>query len=960
MVNAPEFSVFADPLPEPTLLLSGDGRLLAGNPAFEGLGISLRQCHGRPLAHLTIDSEDEVTRYLKRCARSRSFVLGALLLRGHDGLALPCRTEGCLLRWADSEPDVRLLLRLTPKASATGQFVALNQRIDELAHEVRRRQRAEAEAREEKDRLRVTLHSIGDAVIVTDPQGGVMLMNPVAEALTGWTYNEAAGRPLDEVFHVVHEATRQRVPNPALRALRDDPIVGLADHHLLLARDGRECAVDDSAAPLRDSSGAVVGSVLVFRDITQRRATETALRESEGRFRQLADVMPHIVWTADANGQIDYLNRRWSEFTGLPQTLSNSAWAELLHPGDAEDARSLWAASLETGQPFEMPIRLLDRHTGSYRWHLLRTVGVANEHGRVLRWFGTATDIDEQKRAQESAQYLAAASAALASVVDYRSTLQKVANLAVPYFADWSAVDVLADGRLERLAVSHQDPARVELVRQLMVEYPPDPEAPHGVAAVLRTGRPDLMRDIPNALLERSAKDARHLELIRSLGLKSYIAVPLMNSTGAPFGALTFATAESGRRYSETDLRFAMDLAQRASIAVENTQLYQALQESDRRKDEFLAILAHELRNPLAPLSNSLQILSMPGVQPGIVARAHEMMTRQLGHLVRLVDDLMDVSRVMQGKIELRRVPLDVGTIVVRAVETMQPLIEAQRHRVSVHLADSVSVDADAVRLTQVISNLLANAIKYTPPEGRIWVSAEREENTAVVRVRDNGVGVPAHLRHKIFEMFVQGDHSGAGVQGGLGIGLTLVKNLVEMHQGTVEARSEGVGHGSEFVVRLPLSKEAFDREVPQHASSTAGAAASGHRVLVVDDNHDAAESLAMLLRLQGHQVRVAHSGEAALEEAEAYPPDAIFLDIGMPDLDGYEVARRLRTRVGSERVILAALTGWGQEADRRRSMEAGFNHHIIKPPEAKALERVFGDVKRRAATLPPLDGRKS
>jgi CheY-like chemotaxis protein/anti-sigma regulatory factor (Ser/Thr protein kinase) len=265
-----------------------------------------------------------------------------------------------------------------------------------------------------------------------------------------------------------------------------------------------------------------------------------------------------------------------------------------------------------------------------------------------------------------------------------------------------------------------------------------------------------------------------------------------------------------------------------------------------------------------------------------------------------------------------------------------------------VDVPDSVAVEGDVVRLTQVVSNLLANAIKYTPPDGHIWLSGDLDGEMAVIRVRDNGVGIAPHMRQQIFDMFVQGDQSGATVQGGLGIGLTLVKNLVEMHHGTVEARSEGVGRGSEFMVRLPLAKERVNRGVPQRTSPSLAATPSGHRVLVVDDNQDAAESLAMLLRLYGHDVRVAHSGEAALKAVEAYSPDAIFLDIGMPDLDGYEVARRLRTRPESERVILAALTGWGQQADRRRSMEAGFNHHIIKPPEAKALESVFRDVKRQ------------
>jgi CheY-like chemotaxis protein len=338
----------------------------------------------------------------------------------------------------------------------------------------------------------------------------------------------------------------------------------------------------------------------------------------------------------------------------------------------------------------------------------------------------------------------------------------------------------------------------------------------------------------------------------------------------------------------------------------------------------------------------------MPGVEPSIIARAHEMMTRQLGHLVRLVDDLLDVSRVMQGKVELRRVPMDVGTVVARAIETIQPLIETHGHLLNVHVADAVSVEGDVVRLTQVVSNLLANAIKYTPAAGHIWLSGERDEEAAVIRVRDNGIGIAPDMRQRIFEMFVQGDQSGATVQGGLGIGLTLVKNLVELHHGTVEARSDGIGLGSEFVVRLPLSKRPMDGDVPQRTSPSIATAASGHRVLVVDDNQDAADSLAILLRLHGHDVRVAHSGAAALKAVETDSPDAIFLDIGMPDLDGYEVARRLRARPESERVILAALTGWGQQADRRRSLEAGFNHHIIKPPEAKALDAVFRDVKRR------------
>ena len=378
-------------------------------------------------------------------------------------------------------------------------------------------------------------------------------------------------------------------------------------------------------------------------------------------------------------------------------------------------------------------------------------------------------------------------------------------------------------------------------------------------------------------------------------------------------------------------------------------QAVEALRDADRRKDEFLATLAHELRNPLAPIRNALQILKMPRVDAGTVERSRDMMERQLHHLVRLVDDLLDVSRVMRGKIELRRERVELATVVARAVETVQPLIDAQGHELSVRLPnESLPLDADPVRLAQVVGNLLTNAAKYTEPGGRIWLTATREGNGAVLRIRDDGIGIAPDVLPRIFELFVQVDHAATRSQGGLGIGLTLVKNLVEMHNGSVEARSAGLGNGSEFVVRLPLASESLrEKRGPESAVAPSLPLSSGHRLLVVDDNRDAADSLAMLLKLQGHEVRVAHSGPAALEITKDYAPDVVFLDIGMPGMDGYEVARRLRQQPGLEKVVLAALTGWGQQEDRRRTAEAGFDHHLVKPPEPKAVEGVLAQLKR-------------
>ncbi len=824
------------------------------------------------------------------------------------------------------EPDTNLLEMMGTVAGSVGQFIERKTAEGEL-------RASERELADFFENATVGLHWVG-------PDGTILRANRAELDMLGYSREEYVGRPVAD-FHADQDVICDILKRlKAGEKLEEYPA-------RMVCKDGslRDVLIDSSVM-WRD--GEFVHTRCFTRDVTERKRAEIALAESERRFRQLADAMPQVVWTARPDGNIDYLNRRWTEFTGLPQTVGNEAWGQILHADDAPLASQRWATSLSNGDPFEMELRLLDRRQRSYRWHLMRTVAVLDGKGKVARWFGTATDIHEQKRAEESARYLAEASAALAAVVDYESTLQKVVNLAVPYFADWSAVDLADDdGDLRRLAVAHQDAGKIDLVHEIVREYPPDPDAPTGGYAVLRTGRPEFVPEITDDMLVRGAKDERHLALIRSLGLKSFLCVPLA-VPGKTLGVLTFATAESGRRYTEADLALALDLAHRASVAVENTRLYQALREADRRKDEFLATLAHELRNPLAPVRNALQILKMPRVDAGTVERSREMMERQVQHLVRLVDDLLDVSRVMRGKIELRKERIELATVVARAVETVQPLVDAQGHQLSVRMAsDSLLLEADPVRLAQVVGNLLTNAAKYTEPNGRIWLTAERDGDMAVLRVRDNGIGIAPAMLPRIFELFVQVDHAATKAQGGLGIGLTLVKNLVEMHNGIVQARSDGLGHGSEFLVKLPLVGPAKDHAPDGERQADQQPPPSGKRLLVVDDNQDAAESLAMLLRLQGHEVRVAFSGVAALEMTKTYAPDLVFLDIGMPGMDGYEVARRLRQQPGLENVVLAALTGWGQQEDRRRTAEAGFDHHLVKPPEPKAVEGLLDGLKK-------------
>ena len=416
---------------------------------------------------------------------------------------------------------------------------------------------------------------------------------------------------------------------------------------------------------------------------------------------------------------------------------------------------------------------------------------------------------------------------------------------------------------------------------------------------------------------------------------------------GRVLGVVTLIAAESGRRYDADDLVIAEDLAHRAAVAIQNAQLYLELRDADRRKDEFLSILAHELRNPLAPIRNALEIFKLSNGDRSLVEQAREMAERQVHALTRMVDDLLDVSRIMRGKIDLRTAPVDLKTVVARAAETARPVLDAARHRLQLVLPDEpVWVVADLVRLAQVVSNLLANAAKYSDEGAEIRLTAAREGDLAVIRVRDQGIGIAADKLRAVFDLFVQVDAAGNRAQGGLGIGLTVVQNLVEMHGGAVEAQSEGLGKGSEFIVRLPLAPPA--ELAPEPAAQTPAASRTRRRVLVVDDHVDAAESLALLLKLLGHDVRVAHDGRTALALAEPDPPEVAFLDLGMPHMDGHELARRIRENPKLHKVRLVALTGWGQQQDRRRTKEAGFDRHLVKPPEPDAINAVLAELDGR------------
>ena len=440
--------------------------------------------------------------------------------------------------------------------------------------------------------------------------------------------------------------------------------------------------------------------------------------------------------------------------------------------------------------------------------------------------------------------------------------------------------------------------------------------------------------DFPMLILARQGADSAELaEVVRTFGNVTLLERPVRIAT-------LLSAVNTAMRARERQYQIRGHLIERANAE-------HALRTADQRKDEFLATLGHELRNPLAPLLTGLHLLQLTALQDPAAIRACAVMERQISHLVRLVDDLLEVSRITRGVIDMQRESLDLRDVLRSAVETSRPGIAAASHTLHVDVPPApITISGDSVRLTQVFANLLNNAAKYTNAGGSIHLTARTDDDHAIVVVRDDGIGIePGHLA-SIFDMFTQVDRANRRTQGGLGIGLTLVRSLVTMHGGTVVARSNGVGHGSEFEVRLPLAaKAAVEARTPINALTF-----GGRRIMIVDDNHDAADTLATLLTAYGAIVAIAYDGRDALAKVDAFAPDVALLDIGMPGMDGYEVARRIRADGRHEDMLLIALTGWGQEKDRRRSRAAGIDHHLVKPPDIDKLK----DLLATAPKAPP------
>jgi PAS domain S-box-containing protein len=657
-----------------------------------------------------------------------------------------------------------------------------------------------------------------------------------------------------------------------------------------------------NAAPLFDAAGAVRGAVGACLDVSERERLREQLQHKEERLRLAMEGAELGEWEMDLRTQRAFWSPLTRELLGVaPETpITFELYESRLHPDDLGGDRCAVAECLATGKyqnEYRIPLA-----GGGWRWIDSRAKLVRDTQGQIVRMFGVVSDITARKEAEEA-----------------RARSEERLRLILESATDYAIFTVDARGSVTSWNAGAKNVFGHE-----------EHEIVGKDGAVLFTPE-DRARGVPEMEIRAARRDGRaHSERwhLRKDGTRfwgSGLMMPLRDGGGF---------LKIMRDWTEA--RRSKELLERQA---------EALQLADRRKDEFLATLAHELRNPLAPLRNGLEIVRRAGVDEEVAERARAMMERQLGQMVHLIDDLLDVSRISRGKIELRKDRVALAQALQSAIETVQPLIERHHHELTVEsLPEPVFVEADAVRLAQVFANLLGNAAKFTPPGGNIGVTVERRAGEVVVRVKDDGIGIEPAMLPRVFDLFAQATEASERSQGGLGIGLSLVKQLVEMHGGTVEARSGGLDMGSEFTVHLPIAPSSSR---PAEPPALAGEAVQGasHRVLVVDDNCDAALSLADFLELMGCDTRVAHDGFEGLRLAAEFSPELVFLDIGMPTMNGYETARRIRAEPWGDKPVLVALTGWGQEEDKARAREAGFDRHIVKPAAPEVLEALLAEL---------------
>jgi PAS domain S-box-containing protein len=815
-------------------------------------------------------------------------------------LAIEGHVVGVLAMFSRSQLSKAVQQDLVPLSDGIAQFIE--------------RKRTEENLRENEQRFRTLVEQVKDyAIFMMDPKGRATSWNEGVKRVLGFEESEFVGQNIVPLIFTPEDVQSGLAEEEMEQAVT----TGRAgDDRWMMKKDGTRFFATGVTTALYGENGKLLGFTKVMRDQTVHRRLEEALQKSEERLRFIMDSMPQKIFTAKPNGDRNYLNPQWIEFTGLPlEVIKDWGWTKCIHPDDKEKIVRAWQKSLNTSESFQFEYRLR-RADGEYRWHISRAKAIRDAEDQIAMWIGSSTDIHALKEAEMALARLTAESERQRRLYEtiFSSTLDLV------YVFDLNHRFTYANKALLAMWGRTLD----ESIGKNCLElgYPDWHAAMHDreIEQVKATKQP-IRGEVPfTGPLGRRIYD--------------YIFVPVIGASGE-----IEAVAGTTR-----------DITEQKQLENHLRQLAAELSTADRRKDEFLATLAHELRNPLSPILTGLELIRMIGDDRAMMEEVCTRMEGQVKQLVRLVDDLLDVSRITTGKVILRRERVELALVVQGAVDATRSLIEESGHQLTVTLPPQpIFLEADPARLTQILSNLLTNAARYTMDRGHIWLTVQRQGSDVVVTVKDTGIGIPADMLEHIFEMFSQVDRSLERSQSGLGIGLTLVKKMVEMHGGVVEARSNGPGEGSEFAVRLPIvTKKKIQEQLMNDESITVSG--SKLRILVVDDNRDSAEMLSMVLKTLGNEVCTAHDGLEAIDIAAEYQPHIVLMDIGMPKLNGYEAARRIREQPWGKHMVLIALTGWGQKEDKQRTKEAGFDYHLVKPVEPATLRKLLADHQPNSA----------
>lgn len=909
-----QFTALAENSPDIISRLNRDHRHIYVNPA-------IKRATGQPPQTLIGKTHTELGLPAERCKQWQE-TLQTIFATGQEQ-----RIEFDFLT-----PDGNLhyyQARMVPEFAQDGSV----ETVMGVARDITELKQTEAALRKSERRLRRIVDSNIIGVFFGDLSGNITEANDAflkivgythPDILAGWVCWEQITPP--EYLHRYQQAIAQLRVQGSCEPFEKE----------LIRKDGSRVFVMIGGALLEPTQEEAVCYAI---DISARKRAEDSQREAEERLQVALKNSPITLFNQDRELRYFWLyNPAWNH--RIEDVLGKQD-SELLLNGDAEVLTQIKRGVLETGEGSRQEVKVT--FDGRERYFDLTVEPLRDGTGEIVGVTCAAFDISDRQQAEEALRYLAETSIVLSASLDYEATLRKAAQIAVPKLADWCSVEVFAeDGSLRRLPVAYADESKGELA-QLLQQYPPNPQGSSPIARVLRSGQSELISELPEELLVANTWNQEHLRLVHGMGMQSAMIVPLV-AHGRILGTMTFVASEVTHRYSTRDLALAEDLARRVALAIENAKAHREAQEANRIKDEFLAVLSHELRSPLNPILGWVTLLRSRKLSQEKTASALEAIERNAKLQVQLIEDLLDISRILQGKINLSVTAVNLATVVEAAIDTVKLAAEAKSIQIQLRVASEMGVVAgDAGRLQQVVWNLLSNAIKFTEVKGRIEVRLWREGGNqadpafACLQVSDSGIGIQPEFLPFVFEHFRQADASITRKHGGLGLGLAIARYLVELHGGTIQVFSEGLGQGATFTIKLPMMK--VQPEVQVVAEGTKGMLSlTGVRVLVVDDEPDTREFLSFVLEDYGAQVKVADSVREAVAVWPEFQPTLLVSDIGMPEADGYELIRKVRLQKWGGDCPAIALTAYAREEDSRQALEAGFQLHLSKPVEPEEL----------------------